>query len=612
MALRYWLEYDNPKGDLFRCEISRDDYTGDPIQIGGSCILDYAEVDSHYTVIRGSGLQINIEANPSLKFTDLYSGDITNNKVVWYKNGQIKFTGFLDPEGIFQDYVSDAWVITLDAVDGLGLLEDLAYVDANGLPYSGKQKDITFIVNCLRRTGILQNIQVSINTRYEGLAANLSPVANVYSNTERFYKDDGETISSCKDVLESVLGKYGAVICQSNGKWLIYCPSEMNINSQDRYIHEYSSTGAPLGSTSEYVFPVTTIGSQINGFELFHCNANQRIEIVPAAGAFKVNYKYGFLQNTLLNPNFDNDGVTLDGWDILQPSKVTLLEDRDPQPVFIDANIGTFQSDVLVNENTITISARDVVTVEIRAQSVGTTAVDGMSYSLRIIGDTETWYFDNGEWYNEVRKSRVFISTNEISTYKLETAPAPITGDVQLVFLLDNLRLHGASLSFTNQLNLKGEFHTSYSNFRKSKRVIDTVEIDVGDNVNDVFTGALYKADQNTNTYLWNNTVEENGLAPILKHMSQRILASRTANLSKFSGSVKGEILPLRLYEIDKVLSAFSETQLITYLPISITYDSVNDVSDVTFLEIIPYIDGFITDYEYAIDYGETVKPTII
>ena len=63
MALKYWFEFTDIKEIVHRVEISNTAFTGTSTQIYGSCSLEVSETKDTLEPFRGSGLQIEIEAN---------------------------------------------------------------------------------------------------------------------------------------------------------------------------------------------------------------------------------------------------------------------------------------------------------------------------------------------------------------------------------------------------------------------------------------------------------------------------------------------------------------------------------------------------------------------
>ncbi len=218
MALKYFFTYRDVRDNEFICEIREDGFTGSPLEIKGTCVLMMPRFDAIYTVMRGRGMTVHLEANVAVNLEDLYADNIQTFTVTLQRNGVYIFRGFVDPNGLFEDMVQDSWIVSLDCIDGLGLLEDIAYLDPDGNPFYGRLRDLEVINNCLRRGGVTLEggapllVQTSINTRYFGLDQAQDPLFNTFSNQERFYRDDGQTVMSCREVLESTLRKYGAFI----------------------------------------------------------------------------------------------------------------------------------------------------------------------------------------------------------------------------------------------------------------------------------------------------------------------------------------------------------------------------------------------------------------
>ena len=164
MALKYWFEFTDVKTIVHRVEISDATFVGDSTQIYGSCSLEYSETKDTLEPVRGSGLKIDLEANSALTFYDLYSEEERTFSVVYKRDNQILFNGWLSPEGIYESLVSDKWVISLDCTDGLGFLKNLSYVeDATGLNFVGKQSVLEIVSNCL---GFISNFLWCFNLQW--------------------------------------------------------------------------------------------------------------------------------------------------------------------------------------------------------------------------------------------------------------------------------------------------------------------------------------------------------------------------------------------------------------------------------------------------------------
>ena len=133
MALKYDIEYYDTVNILHRFELYDDNFVGSSTQVQGNVTLDYGQVDENLESIRGQGLRVQLEANEDLTFEDLFTESERVFRVVYKRNSITLFEGWLNPEGFFEDFVNDRWIVSFDCVDGLSYLKNLAFVDDSGL-----------------------------------------------------------------------------------------------------------------------------------------------------------------------------------------------------------------------------------------------------------------------------------------------------------------------------------------------------------------------------------------------------------------------------------------------------------------------------------------------
>ena len=304
MAVKYYIRYFDIKDIEHLLNIYDDSYEDEAIQIDGQIDLTYSDTDNSLEAIRGQGLSVQLEANSSLTFNDLWSEDEKTYKIEYFRDNEIQFKGWLNPEGFFENWVNTDWIITFDCVDGLGYLSDLSFVDENGFNITGKKSYIEIIAIALKRTGLSQFINTSIDIRYTDLEETKDPFANVYANANRYIKDDEETIMSCEDVLRDILEPFGAVLTSYKGEWYIYKPNQLYSNSTVEFFR-YNFNGYPLDypfyppkKTLDFSF---TLGSHINEFYPHHCSGNQSIRNISSIGAYRISYKYGLVKSYLDN-----------------------------------------------------------------------------------------------------------------------------------------------------------------------------------------------------------------------------------------------------------------------------------------------------------------------
>ena len=372
--LKYFIQYKNKVNHDYFLGIYGRNFQGTATEVHGKVKIEKGSIKDHLDSIRGTGLSIDLEADIDLTFEDLYTDNEQDYMVRFFRDGKVIFVGYLKPDGIFQSFTRNKWVISLDCVDGLGALENLSFVKDNGLQFTeGRLTALEIIYYCLRRTGILLPINTSINIYYEGLTLTdeLDILANIKMNSDRFIKVDDNTIMSCEEVLKSVLDIFCACITQEDGEWYIFRPNELYFNQIvkfKRYDLENNYVNLVTKNLSK------TIGSQIDNFYPHHSGGNQVIKINGGISAFRLGYKYGYIANLINNNNFKRTNTDFIEWE--ENSLVGWLNDPTTTTGFKMYNrdrLGTVPRTKMLTSNPTYVAAGDYVNVSIsyNAQSGG-------------------------------------------------------------------------------------------------------------------------------------------------------------------------------------------------------------------------------------------------
>jgi len=431
MAVKYKIEYKNHVGDQFQILISNDEYAGDPIDVRGHANITKPKTKILHA-LRGRGLRLFLEASIDLDFTDLYSDKETDFKVDFYRNGIKLFKGFVKPEGLYADFVSDKWEITLDCIDGLGILKNLRFVKEDGTYFQGLMTEFDIIYSCLKRTSLNLpiNTKIGITRAYVGRGRysprDSSGIADVLKktklNTERFYDEAGDSeadILDCEKVLKSTLEKYNAVVEQHNGEWFIYRPIEFagedfKPQQQGYFLFHRYEDGIFVNQRSIGI--KKSIGSQIKGFYPHHANENQRISINGAVSAFRVKYEYGLVKKLLTYSDFkyDPDTNTVRGWKTNRGSSFVPYywglgeglgdfignnEQKGIQWRLIDHPAGFRDVINLRLRQPIAVAENDFLKIITQYSSFG--KVLGLKLNIKIVYDGKIKYFTNQNELNE-------------------------------------------------------------------------------------------------------------------------------------------------------------------------------------------------------------------
>lgn len=614
----YEFEYYDDEGVLNQCEIHKEDggFPQIPTEIQGYVTYNLADVNDVDESIRGCGLTLSLEASTTRTFSDLYSGVEKTFKVFYYRDGVLKLEGWLISDGIYEDFVSDKWIIDIDVTDGLSFLKDLAYVDASGLQYTGKQSQLEIISNCLLRTGIGQNINTNIDIYYTGLSTSLDVLDNVYYNTDRFVKDDGDTIMDCEEVLRDVLEPYNAQIVSWNGEWWIFKINQLFADDTPTFF-SYNFVGTSIGTkTEDFSFD---LGSQIDSYYPHHCNANQVISYNKSIGAYRISYKYGLVQSLLTNILLQNISGTVADYTITVPADVSfppsnygvILSDCNASTTMISNNIALTLGDRLSYRGRFTLSGNAVYCLS-RVKLVG-----GSTYYLKSDG---TWTTTNTtiEFYDGIPNSgsgNDFIGSGFEVEFNIDTDTLPDSGNVTVELFTPDIDPVTAFPSYVGEClfseisiaaltgtdGRKGEFHTFQRETSPSNKIKDVKKVNVGDNPTDIYYGTIYKTDTTTPTETWFRKGVTEAKA-ILELMGEETMMLSQDTAREFTGDVYGFVEPLSIISINNVTGLF--------IPLSLDYNSKTNITNVKLRQIFNATLSDL-DYELTYDYGNTVKPTI-
>ena len=626
-SLKYWFEFTDVQRVLHRVEISQSGFTDLPTQIFGTCFLEYSETKDTLESIRGSGLKIDLEANSDLTFADLYSEEERTFKVIYTRQEEILFNGWLSPEGIFESLVADKWVISLDCTDGIGFLKNLSYVNENGSNFVGKQSMLEIVANCLKRTKILQDIYVNIDIIHNGLNPFQDVLNGTYLNADRFVKDDGKTITDCDKVLRSVLELFGAVLISYKGKWVIIKPNRL-VNRQNIFFFTYDSDGVDLGSKESINF-AETLGSQIDGYYPHHVNANQQKTITNSIGAYRIDYKFGGIENFFQNLALDGGVVgftyTVPEWIITdynsfdrpQNNRGLRFENGRLLSVAFSESYGvnngdsfTFFTSFFFNDIRV-IGGVGNFTYLIRA-----------NFKIILQGSTSTYYLrDDGTWSNNDNiitleyVANDFITSGEdnIFNYEIKTDSAPIEGDIRIE-LYKSTQPQTSLAWFINYTacnlapniggNLtEGESYTFERKLNPSSKIAKNKEIFNADSVSEGLIGTIYKSNQTTPTNQWRRINEISFSKLIVQIMGEERMKMYARPRIVFSGDVFGYFNYLSVFTINNIEGLF--------MPTSYNYDAANNITSLELTEIID--PNILNDIEFNTlpQYTEPIEPTI-
>lgn len=613
--LKYWLEYNDLQNVVHRVEIHDDAFSGTATEISGRAYYEMADIDNVLEVFRGSGLKIELDADTTLTFEDVYNEEQKSVKVFYFRDSVEKFVGWVNPEGYFEDFNNDKWVVSFDCLDGLSYLEDLSFVeDATGLQFTGKEKQLDIIRWALERTGLERNINTSIDIYYLGIINTVNVLDNVYISAGRYIKDDGDTIMSCKDVLYDILQPYGASIQMYNGEWYIFKLNQLALNTSITY-WRYDWQGNALSPAQNTIDTTFTLGSQLDGFYPHYAGGNQSFTLKNSLAALRINYKYGAARSFLENTMFETDnGTSYDEFTILDNSNMTVPPAGGNGVSFTVTGSGAG----VANIETTGINLTSNIDLSISIKFGYSVFPANLQSTFRVkitLDDSGTIYYlnTNNAWQTTDFTIVEFLQASSVYTLRFDTDTLPASGILKVIFYTPEEAQGGITSAIVNlseltvenitgQLGLvKGENHTLQRTTKPSSKTKETIEVATGDNPADTYIGTIYKSDSISPTSEWyrNGTIETKS---ILQIMGEEHLRMSQSPARVFTGDIYGYFNPFSVITLD----GFSGV----YFPMSYYYDTKDNKVSIKLIQIYggELVD---IDYEVTLDYGNTVKPTI-
>ena len=611
LNLKYFLIY----GD-YRLNIYKKNYLGTSSEIRGSMVLTKGSVDTILETIRGSGLNLSLEAKSGLTFDEFILEDEFTYKTELLKSNQIIFNGYIKPDGVQQSYVADEWLVNITSTDGLGALKDLSFVQTNGLPFKDKLSMYEVIKGCLDRTRLSMTINTCVDVFYLDYDGE-NTLKDTYINSERFIKDiNDDVIMDCNEVLNSILNLFSAVVTQQDGQWWVYRPNDIG-NGIVTFINNDTDQTFVKNISVE-------LGSQIDNYYPHHCGSNQQIEVKGAISAYRLNYQYGFLDGFITNKNLNHDGnLNFNGWNNLNGNNsVNVQGDTSglimkPIPYF-----GSVILQEMLKSDTFFIEEGNVLTFKTKITSYA--YMNGFYFQIK----TSTGYYLNRNiergypdpFWTTDSNSYITISCGEVGNtnsttreYSLTLPPLPNDANVQIIICCpDRVLNEELALTEVNYVQITddvikktgrvGEFHTVTRGTPPSSIIKENQKVFNGDSRN-IFIGAIYKSDKTTPTTQWTrkNRFEKK---PLLKISAEDDLRIQSAPVKLFSGDIYGQIPYLSVISINNVFGLF--------MFIEYSYDIKENILSGKMMQMYNNELGDIL-YDFSYDYGNnTIKPTIV
>lgn len=593
-----------------------------------------------YEPFIGSEATLNLIATEDFQLEDLYTEDERRWLINIKRNSSVIWRGFIIPDGCQESFSFTPYTISVNAVDTLGLLKNLSYVQNDGNFWTGKQTIIEVIYNCLNRVQIPDmNIYTSVNIYESGYSTipSSDPLNLTYVNAETYLESDNINPLNCQQVLENVLHIFTAVIIQSEGDWYIFRPNELALSNSiifRKYVagvydsNVTKSVGQLLGGHTEGVVLAP----------LYHSDTDQLKTIEKPFKNNSMAFKYGTnfnLIELLSNPNLS--GVSRGscvGNPALPCNDVTIPGYTKTGTMFLGnflsggiifftkletyPNVSNYyqSTDAITVVRDPTTNDRIRFTIEYLNTDPATLYGADMNFVISLTDGATVWYLqadfswaitalEPGVNYYSIRSG-----AGVGGTLTIDTSVVPSGGAVTFRILLPSgtsadIVYTAIKASIFNDPGAQiGEIHTGTQTGEFSF-VPQTINVLNGDGVAQ-YMGAMYGPLSNILTSEWYPNYElvsylQRPFAaykPLLRVAVEEKERMHAQPYIKFDGTIFGYFNPLSRFVINLLSGVF--------MPIKMNYDIQANKTQTTLRRIINV--EIEQDYTLTADYGETTK----
>lgn len=169
------------------------------------------------------------------------------------------FKGFLSTDGMREEFLPFPNIVTLTAVDNLGILKEIPLTDFNGDNQEGNYKLSHLLAAALSKTGLSLELRVAFNIKeWENNSDISTPntddehiFSTIYLNAKTF--EDKDLLKDCYSVIETILG-HEAYVFQYQGYWWIVRVDEIEDPTRGLYVTSFDEEGEFIGNLGEFDF----------------------------------------------------------------------------------------------------------------------------------------------------------------------------------------------------------------------------------------------------------------------------------------------------------------------------------------------------------------------
>lgn len=424
-ANKYILRYTTERfGSDFRILIAQKDYDG-PAKMkkfGDSNVVLTRGKEGR---VCGTSLEFTIQADSDLEFSEFYSLDNKQFRVILETNGGQTWVGYLVSSQYDEPFVYPPYDVRVMATDGLGLLKDEVF------ELAGMVSRFEALRYCIDKTGISLRYAINIDMWEEQMDA------SKHNMLDQLYFDAGILYGkNCYNALNYILPD-NVFINQANNLWMVERPTDRDL---PRYMFE--TDGTPINETYRWHTFLRELGtikrSKANQGGLYPIG-NLAMSVQPAIRKLTIKQNYGKKESFLKNYNF-SEGMA--NWSVLDG--VYTRKSNEINYLIIPG----YQSDLVSKvSQSVKLKRNSALTLVVSYGWVGMYRnirgtndylSNNIYFELKLQGvDGKTYYLAQDGWGNRqksiiIRDSQSSISfqTLKFNEFKLEALGLPADGTV--------------------------------------------------------------------------------------------------------------------------------------------------------------------------------------
>jgi hypothetical protein len=331
--VKYRIDYRNYFNELCRVDIGTSSYSGDIIPVlgteGQACVISYDIGDDPYEPICNSKAAISIIQEGQIDTEELKQAKDKDFTVDFYIEGEIKWKGYLIPDGIQSSFQSTPFDLSITATDGLMLLDGIDFITSN--PEGGRcilnyYREILFKESLLGVPLPIRWVNTLTNDEFPDELDIFTGSVKWSSRGEGFTDynpDPNKSIrKSCLYVIEEMTRSLQSRIFQADGYWKVERINDV-VTGEYSYRETPATTSGFMISDPVFVNVLKTISSTSLESDYSFIEEDAYLRTAKALGTVKTTYEQDQRENILPNGNMDIVEQTLDNplyWRLLNPA----------------------------------------------------------------------------------------------------------------------------------------------------------------------------------------------------------------------------------------------------------------------------------------------------